>query len=92
MNLTSLAGAAPAAEKKPEQNKVHEHKAHVKSKEHKVHVKSKEGHKIHAKSKAGHKIHSKSKAGHKLHTESLKTKGTNQMPKTGFGGASEQMN
>jgi opacity protein-like surface antigen len=75
----SAAYAAPVAEKKHEQ-KMHEHKMHEK----KMHAKSMHGHKskLHAKSKS-----MKAKG---LHAKSLRAKDVTELPKTGFGGASEQ--
>ncbi|MFC5527951.1 hypothetical protein [Cohnella yongneupensis] len=67
--------AVPAAEKK------HEHKLHAKSMHHKMHAKSK----THAKSLHAKSLHAKS-----LHAKSLRAKDVSELPKTGFGGASEQ--
>ena len=58
----------------PAAEKKHEHKMHAKSMHHKMHAKSK-AHKMHAKS---------------LHAKSLRAKDVSELPKTGFGGASEQ--
>ncbi|WP_433945294.1 hypothetical protein [Paenibacillus sp. SN-8-1] len=87
MAVTSASAAEETGHKKS-QTKVHtqsthKHKAPAKHKAHAAHKASK----IHAKSKShAKKLHAKS-----IGAKSLKTKATNQMPKTGFGGASEQM-
>jgi Na+-translocating ferredoxin:NAD+ oxidoreductase RnfG subunit len=77
--------AAPVVDKKHEQ-KMHAGKKKVIEK--KIHAKAthKKVHKMHAK-KTGpvHKLHAKS-----LKTKSLKAKAITELPKTGYGGASEQ--
>jgi hypothetical protein len=81
-----VSAAAPATEK--HEQKMHQHKVHAKH-EHKMHAKSKHEkiHKLHAREAAPAKI-----IGEKsIHAKSLKAKAT-KLPKTGFGGASEQMN
>ncbi|MGG1616448.1 hypothetical protein ACIFQM_01495 [Paenibacillus sp. NRS-1782] len=88
LSAGSMVSAAPAMEK-------HEHKMH----QHKVKAHSKHEHKLHAKSKHEkvHKLHAREAAPAKMigekgiHTKSIKAKAT-KLPKTGFGGASEQMN
>ncbi|MGG4220001.1 hypothetical protein ABEW32_17490 [Paenibacillus jamilae] len=89
MSVGSMVSAsAPATEK-------HEHKLH--QQEVKTHAKHE--HKMHAKSKheKAHKLHAREAApakiigGKTIHTKSIKAKAT-KLPKTGFGGASEQMN
>jgi opacity protein-like surface antigen len=77
--------AAPVAEKKHEQ-KMHAVKKKVHAEEKKMHSKAEKSHKMHAKSKE----HKKILAEKKLHAKSLKAKAITDMPKTGFGGASEQ--
>ncbi|URJ61569.1 hypothetical protein [Paenibacillus polymyxa] len=87
MSVGSMVSAAAPATEKHEQ-KMHQHKVHAKH-EHKMHAKSKHEkiHKLHAREAAPAKI-----IGEKsIHAKSLKAKAT-KLPKTGFGGASEQMN
>ncbi|WP_068613923.1 hypothetical protein [Paenibacillus tuaregi] len=86
----SSASAETDGHKKPAQHKTQTkstHKTHAKS-THKKHTLHKSSH-----GKAG-TLHGKSSSHAKkiggMHTKSIKAKGT-QMPKTGFGGASEQM-
>ncbi|MDI4647370.1 hypothetical protein [Cohnella hashimotonis] len=78
--------AAPVAEKK------HEQKMHAKSlHEKKLHHKKMQEHKLKAKSKKGHIITPKATGKAKsLHSKSLRAKDVTELPKTGFGGASEQ--
>ncbi|MFC6551877.1 hypothetical protein ACFQBN_35015 [Cohnella cellulosilytica] len=78
-SASSAAYAAVPVEKKHEHN-THREKAHMK----KMHTRSKQEHRLHAKSDT-HKLHAKS-----LHSKSLRAKEITEMPKTGFGGASEQ--
>ena len=73
--IFSASSAAYAAV--PATEKKHEQKLHAKSMHHKKAME----HKLHAKSKS----HAKS-----LHAKSLRAKDVSEMPKTGFGGASEQ--
>ncbi|OBA08091.1 hypothetical protein A9P44_01750 [Paenibacillus polymyxa] len=93
MSVGSMASASAPAEK--QEHKMHQQqaKSHTK-KEHKIHAKSKheKAHKLHAREAApakmidGKTIHTKS-----IKAKSIKAKAT-KLPKTGFGGASEQMN
>ncbi|GGD75467.1 hypothetical protein [Paenibacillus nasutitermitis] len=80
---TAAYAADPATEtmheKKMHEKKVHEKKMHAESK--KMHMKKLHSEKLKMKAKG---------TGHKLHAKGLKAKAT-EMPKTGFGGASEQM-
>ncbi|MDG0808438.1 hypothetical protein [Cohnella rhizosphaerae] len=78
--------AAPVAEKK------HEQKMHAKSlHQQKMHHKKMQEHKLKAKSQKGHMIMPKATGKSKgLHSKSLRAKEISKMPKTGFGGASEQ--
>lgn len=85
----AVSSAAEDSGHKKNQTKVHaqsthKHKAHAKHKTHAAHKTSKK----HAKSSShAKKLHAKS-----IGAKSLKMKATtNKMPKTGFGGASEQM-
>ncbi|MCC3381997.1 hypothetical protein ACFQ5D_14550 [Paenibacillus farraposensis] len=86
LSAGSMVSAAPPTEK--QEHKMHQHKVHAKH-EHKLHAKSKheKAHKLHAREAAPGKIIS----GKSIHAKSLKAKAT-KLPKTGFGGASEQMN
>ncbi|QMV42955.1 hypothetical protein [Cohnella cholangitidis] len=77
--------AVPVAEKKHEQKveKKHEHKVHMKA-AHEKKIKAKKHHKHESK------IHAKGMKAKSLHAKSLKAKEISELPKTGFGGASEQ--
>ena len=94
MSVGSMASASAPAAEKPE-HKMHQQqaKSHTK-KEHKVHAKSKheKTHKLHAREAAPAKMID----GKTMHTKSIKAKSikakATKLPKTGFGGASEQMN
>ncbi|MDQ0492835.1 hypothetical protein [Paenibacillus brasilensis] len=83
-----VSASAPATEKQEHNMHQHKVKAHAKH-EHKLHAKSKheKGHKLHAREAAPGKII----GGKSIHAKSMKAKAT-KLPKTGFGGASEQMN
>lgn len=78
LSASLIFSASSAAYAEVPVEKKHEHKVHQK----KVHAK-----KLHAHAKKEHKLHAKS---HKLHAKSLRAKEITEMPKTGFGGASEQ--
>jgi len=91
-SASSAVYAAPVSEKEMHMKKVDEkkkHNMHVKKmeekKKHKMHAKS-----LHAKSIHTKKAHEKSIHAKSLKAKSLKAKEITKMPKTGFGGASEQ--
>lgn len=96
MLLTTSSFASASA---PVNEKQHEVKMHIKKvedKKHKMHAKSLKKHKLHAKALKKHKMHAKS-IGHikklevnGIHAKTLRAKDVTEMPKTGFGGASEK--